>query len=82
MMRKIFFAIPVVLAFSCTNNGKRNTYECVITSVKEEPKISIHDQMNKTKYTVITSCSKNKFVVYNKYNVGDTVIINRIILEE
>lgn len=83
-MKKIL--IPVIscfLIFSCNIKKTRIEYVCQITSCKEEAKISVHDYMDpRPKYVVSTSCGDRKFVVYRKYNVGDTVNLTKIVLED
>jgi len=81
MKKLIIPFIYTLLIFSCTTKKTRIDYVCEITSCKEEPKISIHDQMNsRTRYTVSTSCDNRKFTVYRKYNIGDTVKLTEIVI--
>jgi len=83
-MKKIIISlIPSILIFSCTTKNTRIDYVCEITSCKEEPKISVHDHMNpRTRYIVSTSCGNRKFTVYKKYNIGDTVNLTEIVIED
>lgn len=82
-MKKIL--IPVVLCaliFSCSIKKRKIHHVCQITSFTEEPRISIHEQMNRPRYTVTTSCGKRRFTVYKKYNVGDTITLTEVIIEK
>lgn len=78
----IFFVIPLI--FSCSLKKKKEIIRfCQVTSCKEEPKVSIHDQMNpRPKYIVSTSCGNRKFTVYRKYNIGDTVKLTEVVIED
>lgn len=80
-MKKILLS-PILLSLIISCNSKKTNidYTCVITSFKEEPKISIHEQMNRTRYVVTTSCGSRKFVVYRKYNIGDTIKLTEVVI--
>jgi hypothetical protein len=38
--------------------------------------------MNRARYIVTTSCGDRRFIVYKKYNVGDTITLTEIVLEK
>ena len=49
---------------------------------EEQKKYSIHDEMSRTKYTVGTSCGDRKFIVYRKYNIGDTITLTEVVVDK
>jgi hypothetical protein len=82
-MKKISLIIILsLLIFSCNYKKKKIYHVCRITSFREEPRVSIHDQMNRARYIVTTSCGDRRFIVYKKYNVGDTITLTEIVLEK
>ena len=82
-MKKIFYlSFGISILFSCNTRTKKIHHSCTVTSFEEQKKYSIHDEMSRTKYTVGTSCGDRKFIVYRKYNIGDTITLTEVILEK
>ncbi len=62
---------------SCTNKTKNSYYiKCKVDSCVEVQKISIHDQLRPTRWTVY-SCDK-KITSYHPYQKGDSIQVQVI----
>lgn len=83
-MKKTLSLILISIFISSCNFKKKEIIRfCEVTSCKKEQKVSIHDQMNpRPKYIVSTSCGNRKFTVYRKYNIGDTVKLTEVVIED
>jgi len=83
-MKKIIYLLFLTsFIFSCTIKNKRKIHHvCTVTSCEMEPKVSVLQEINRTTYKVRTSCGQRVFSVYREYNIGDTIILTEVILEE
>lgn len=82
-MKKILYLfLGASILFSCNSKKKEIHHTCTVTSFEEQKKYSIHDEMNKTRYTVGTSCGDRRFTVYKRYNIGDTIILTEIVIDK
>ena len=81
-MKKITLLLLVLLISSCRlKEGKKVYHSCIVTSCEIQKKISVLDEINRTKYIIKTSCGRN-FIVHREYNVGDIVAVNEVIMED
>jgi hypothetical protein len=82
-MKKIALLFLVITIASCTvRNEKKIHHVCTVTSCEMVPKVSVMDEINRTTYKVKTSCGERVFVVYHKYNIGDTVTLTEVIIKD
>jgi hypothetical protein len=82
-MKKITLFLLIVIISSCTVRDKKKIHHvCTVTSCEMVPKVSVMDEINRTTYKVKTSCGERAFVVYRKYNIGDTVTLTEVIIKD
>lgn len=80
-MRKIFILVfSASVLFSCNNNKRIKKSKCVVIYCEEINNItkSVHDNINRKKWKVKTSCCGNIFITKEPYQIGDTVTVTSI----
>ncbi len=82
-MKKNLLLFLIIAITSCTvRNENKIHHVCTVTSCEMVPKVSVMDEINRTTYKVKTSCGERVFVVYHKYNIGDTVTLTEVIIKD
>ncbi len=82
-MKKIALFILIAIISSCKIRNKEKIHHvCKVTSCEMVPKVSVIDEINRTAYKVKASCTERVFVVYHKYNIGDTITLTEVIIKD
>jgi hypothetical protein len=82
-MKKIALLFLITIVSSCKIKNKEEIHHyCTVTSCEAVPKVSVLDDISRKSYRVKTSCGERVFIVYNKYNIGDSVTLTEVIIKD
>jgi hypothetical protein len=82
-MKKIALLFLIIIVSSCKIKNKEEIHhDCTVTSCEAVPKVSVLDDISRKSYRVKTSCGERVFIVYHKYNIGDSVTLTEVIIKD